>query len=252
MIWILDVPLRKESVEDFVSKLNHCFNGRIMVTNDDSVLELFIRSGSKISENSDTEDNQENDWEISVADILNCDNFLGLIPEESLKKSTNRFEELPGNEDTTFFMIKSNHSLVSNGLDTIRKHPKKFICLNDDLDHSARNEETLKVKRTIRSFYESLFPLPSQFEIVENDERKKENDERKKENDERKKEDDERKKEDDERKKEDDERKKEMMRERKKLMKMKGREKGVKLVNTIRIEKKSFKKRKREVKKEKK
>lgn len=201
MIWILDVPLKKESVEEFVSKLNHCFNGRIMVRNDGSVLDLFIRSGSEVSENlrsgsevsesSDTEDNQENDWEISVEGILNCDNFLALIPEESLKKSTNRFEELSGNEDTAFFMIKSNHSLVSNGLDVIRKHPKKFICLNDDLDHSARNEETFKVKRTIRSFYESLFPLPSQFEIVQNDEREKEENEREKENDEREKENDE-------------------------------------------------------------
>ena len=162
LIWLLDAPLKKESVVDSVGKLNHCFDDRIVATEEFDAIELTIRNAFNGTD--------EDCFEIKLDDFLKCDNFLGMIPEEKLKQQTNQFEELPGNEDTTFFMIKSNYSLVLNGLDQIRKHPKKFICLNDDLDHSSNDEETLKVKRTIRSFYESLFPIRSQFELEGEDE----------------------------------------------------------------------------------
>ena len=48
-------------------------------------------------------------------------------------------------------------------LDEIRKEKKKFICLNDNIDHSKEGAELSKI--ILIDFYESLFPLPSQFEI---------------------------------------------------------------------------------------
>lgn len=40
---------------------------------------------------------------------------------------------------------------------------RKFICLNDNIDHSHKDAPT--VKAVLRDFYESMFPLPSQFEL---------------------------------------------------------------------------------------
>lgn len=40
---------------------------------------------------------------------------------------------------------------------------RKFICLNDNIDHSHKDATT--VKAVLRDFYESMFPMPSQFEL---------------------------------------------------------------------------------------
>ncbi len=48
-------------------------------------------------------------------------------------------------------------------LDEIRKKRKKFICLNDNIDHSKEGTEVSKL--ILVDFYESLFPIPSSFEI---------------------------------------------------------------------------------------
>lgn len=48
-------------------------------------------------------------------------------------------------------------------LDEIRKQKKKFICLNDNINHSKEGAELAKL--ILVDFYESLFPIPSQFEI---------------------------------------------------------------------------------------
>lgn len=38
-------------------------------------------------------------------------------------------------EEIAFKMIRTNVSTVVGQLDDIRKNPKKFICLNDNIDH---------------------------------------------------------------------------------------------------------------------
>ena len=48
-------------------------------------------------------------------------------------------------------------------LDELRKKKKKFICLNDNIDHSHEGAEMAKL--ILLDFYESLFPTPSQFEL---------------------------------------------------------------------------------------
>lgn len=48
-------------------------------------------------------------------------------------------------------------------LDELRKQKKKFICLNDNIDHTKAGADMAKL--ILVDFYESLFPHPSQFEI---------------------------------------------------------------------------------------
>lgn len=40
---------------------------------------------------------------------------------------------------------------------------RKFVCLNDNIDHNHKDAQT--VKAVLRDFYESMFPVPSQFEL---------------------------------------------------------------------------------------
>ena len=40
---------------------------------------------------------------------------------------------------------------------------RKFICLNDNIDHD--NVEAITIKAVLVDFYETMFPVPSQFEL---------------------------------------------------------------------------------------
>ncbi|XP_056223911.1 N-acetylglucosamine-1-phosphotransferase subunits alpha/beta isoform X2 [Seriola aureovittata] len=77
-------------------------------------------------------------------------------------RDQNKFE-IMGEEEIAFKMVRTNVSHVVGQLDDIRKNPRKFICLNDNIDHTHKDAAT--VKAVLRDFYESMFPLPSQFEL---------------------------------------------------------------------------------------
>lgn len=74
----------------------------------------------------------------------------------------NKFETIK-EEDYAFKMIDNNASRVLAQLDGLRRDLKKFICLNDNIDHSSKDSDL--VKAVVHDFYESLFPTPSQFEL---------------------------------------------------------------------------------------
>ncbi|XP_053497848.1 N-acetylglucosamine-1-phosphotransferase subunits alpha/beta isoform X2 [Ictalurus furcatus] len=79
-------------------------------------------------------------------------------------KDQNKYKfEIMGEEEIAFKMVRTNVSHVVGQLDDIRKNPRKFICLNDNIDHSHKDAGT--VKAVLKDFYESMFPLPSQFEL---------------------------------------------------------------------------------------
>uniref|UniRef100_A0A8C8C886 N-acetylglucosamine-1-phosphotransferase subunits alpha/beta n=1 Tax=Oncorhynchus tshawytscha TaxID=74940 RepID=A0A8C8C886_ONCTS len=79
-------------------------------------------------------------------------------------KDQNKYKfEIMGEEEIAFKMVRTNVSHVVGQLDDIRKNPRKFICLNDNIDHSHKDAGT--VKAVLRDFYESMFPLTSQFEL---------------------------------------------------------------------------------------
>ena len=61
-----------------------------------------------------------------------------------------------------FEMITDDLNRTQVQLDSIRARKPKFICVNDDME--AAPPET---RKALHDFYESLFPLPSQFELPE-------------------------------------------------------------------------------------
>lgn len=94
--------------------------------------------------------------------FTNCPRITDFVKERIKPKHKYKTTTLD-DSDIAFKMIHGNVSKVVGQLDDIRKHPKKFICLNDNIDH--RSEEAKTVKAVVQDFYESLLPVPSQFEL---------------------------------------------------------------------------------------
>ncbi|XP_043375115.1 N-acetylglucosamine-1-phosphotransferase subunits alpha/beta isoform X8 [Dermochelys coriacea] len=94
--------------------------------------------------------------------VTNCKPVTDRIRKAFKDKNKYRFE-IMGEEEIAFKMIRTNVSHVVGQLDDIRKNPRKFVCLNDNIDHNHKDAQT--VKAVLRDFYESMFPIPSQFEL---------------------------------------------------------------------------------------
>ncbi|XP_025975539.2 N-acetylglucosamine-1-phosphotransferase subunits alpha/beta isoform X2 [Dromaius novaehollandiae] len=94
--------------------------------------------------------------------VTNCKPVTERIRKAYKDKNKYRFE-IMGEEEIAFKMIRTNVSHVVGQLDDIRKNPRKFVCLNDNIDHKHKDAQT--VKAVLRDFYESMFPIPSQFEL---------------------------------------------------------------------------------------
>ncbi|XP_053658202.1 N-acetylglucosamine-1-phosphotransferase subunits alpha/beta [Anopheles marshallii] len=65
---------------------------------------------------------------------------------------------------SNFKMLTSNITQVVDALDELRKTPKKFNCINDNLSYD-RPEENQLVRALLEDFYLSLFPARSNFEL---------------------------------------------------------------------------------------
>ncbi|XP_061523335.1 N-acetylglucosamine-1-phosphotransferase subunits alpha/beta isoform X2 [Phycodurus eques] len=94
--------------------------------------------------------------------IVYCTPITERIRKAFVDQNKYKFE-IKGEEDIAFKMVRTNVSHVVGQLDDIRKNPRKFICLNDNIDHAHKDAAT--VKAVLRDFYDSMFPLPSQFEL---------------------------------------------------------------------------------------
>ncbi|KAJ3612232.1 hypothetical protein NHX12_020508 [Muraenolepis orangiensis] len=94
--------------------------------------------------------------------VLHCKPITELIHKAFRDQNKYKFEVM-GEEEIAFKMVRTNVSHVVGQLDDIRRNPRKFICLNDNIDHDHKDAAT--VKAVLRDFYESMFPLASQFEL---------------------------------------------------------------------------------------
>ncbi|XP_041472270.1 N-acetylglucosamine-1-phosphotransferase subunits alpha/beta-like isoform X1 [Lytechinus variegatus] len=94
--------------------------------------------------------------------LMHCPPLIEKM-QGSVKGQTMYKYEIMGEEEIAFKMIQTNVSQVIGQLDDIRKHPKKFVCLNDNIDH--KSSDAYMVKAVLQDFYESLFPVVSQFEL---------------------------------------------------------------------------------------
>ncbi|XP_043273612.1 N-acetylglucosamine-1-phosphotransferase subunits alpha/beta [Venturia canescens] len=90
------------------------------------------------------------------------------IANRLLKKFSDRrrysHEIVKAIKNEIFEMLTSNISATVQILDEIRREPKKFICLNDDMDPTRRAENEV-IRALLHDFYRSLYPLRSSFEL---------------------------------------------------------------------------------------
>ncbi|XP_077270789.1 N-acetylglucosamine-1-phosphate transferase subunits alpha and beta isoform X1 [Temnothorax americanus] len=96
--------------------------------------------------------------------ILNCESVSRRMQLKFGKGSRYPHEIIKAGKNEIFEMLTSNVSLTVQLLDEIRRDPKKFICLNDDIDPIRRSENEI-VRALLNDFYRSLYPLRSTFEL---------------------------------------------------------------------------------------
>ena len=103
--------------------------------------------------------------------FLSCEPLLvALKPslwmrDGSKQRMKYRFEAL-GDEETKFVMIAGEPIDIEVKLANYMREPRKFLCLNDNIDYVLKNEAQ-RLKFLLRQFFETLFPSKSSFEIDE-------------------------------------------------------------------------------------
>ena len=129
----------------------------------------FINCSKHLVEDPTLEDIKEHEAyyvkdmpQITLYLFSHCSAVLDLV-KDKFKPVPKYKTILLDDSDIAFKMIQTNVSHVVGMLDDVRKHTKKFICLNDNIDHSRDDAKT--VKAILSDFYESLFPIVSQFEL---------------------------------------------------------------------------------------
>ncbi|XP_045584036.2 N-acetylglucosamine-1-phosphotransferase subunits alpha/beta [Procambarus clarkii] len=101
---------------------------------------------------------------VSLELLLECEPLTSLL---SKLESTKKYKFVHQSDDVVHFkMVNSNVSVVVHMLDEVRKNPRKFICLNSNLDPRSRENDLIHA--LVQDTYESLFPLPSSFELPVN------------------------------------------------------------------------------------
>lgn len=99
---------------------------------------------------------------VTKALVNACSPISDMLQKQYGQRKRNKFE-IVGEEEVAFKMIHNNLSQVLSQIDDIRKNPKKFICLNDNMRHGTKEADVIRA--VIQDFYESLFPTRSQFEL---------------------------------------------------------------------------------------
>lgn len=97
-----------------------------------------------------------------------CTRLRKKIYEKFGKIKSNKFE-ISDDKEVAFKMLRSNRTLLERELNHLLSERKKFICLNDNFDHNETIEERQELAKMLRNFYESLFPHPSPYELLESE-----------------------------------------------------------------------------------
>ena len=128
-------------------------------TSDVRTLEAILMNCSKTI--NDHEKNIEFASLVVTRDLISrCQPVAKTLDE--IKRKRYKFEVV-GDEEITFKMIRNNVSHLIHQLDWIRKNRRKFVCLNDNIDHD--NPQSKVIRTILKDFLEYLFPEPSQFEL---------------------------------------------------------------------------------------
>lgn len=100
---------------------------------------------------------------VDVAMFSNCTVLLDKIKAIVKDEMEFKHETEEDEKNVAFKMLNANVTMTIEQLDNIRKHPKKFVCLNDNIDH--RKPQSREAVEAIQGFYQALFPIPSEFEL---------------------------------------------------------------------------------------
>lgn len=104
---------------------------------------------------------------ISIEVLVNCNDF-NFLSDEVKVKNRNEFTVLKM-DDVSFNQINNDLNQVQTQLDNLRKEPKQFICINDNFSY----RDSSKIKRLneiLHDFFESILPLKSRFEKLDESE----------------------------------------------------------------------------------
>ncbi|XP_071041995.1 N-acetylglucosamine-1-phosphotransferase subunits alpha/beta [Parasteatoda tepidariorum] len=99
---------------------------------------------------------------VSETLVKSCQPISHLLLQRFGSRKRNAYEVV-GEEEVAFKMIHNNLTQVLGQIDDLRKNPKKFVCLNDNMNHGTQEAELIRA--VIEDFYEALFPSRSQFEL---------------------------------------------------------------------------------------
>eukprot|EP00095_Tigriopus_kingsejongensis_P002042 maker-scaffold556_size137522-snap-gene-0.27 protein:Tk02042 transcript:maker-scaffold556_size137522-snap-gene-0.27-mRNA-1 annotation:"hypothetical protein LOTGIDRAFT_238796" len=100
---------------------------------------------------------------VSRALILKCPLVLDLL-QTHFGHSEKFKHTVLGDTDVAFKKLTSNMSSVVHELDDLRRNQFKFICINDDTDGN-REKDNEQVRLFLLDYFESILPVPSQFEL---------------------------------------------------------------------------------------
>lgn len=145
------VPLTSDAIHTFLEQLRNCSH---ILDNSTNV----VRHPSERQYGYDVPP-------VTERLLRNCEVITKQLNNSNTKESKFK-HEIVGEDDVAFKMIKNNVTHVLLQLDQLRKSKKKFVCLNDNIEHDKPNASV--VKGLLVDFYESLFPSPSQFELPKN------------------------------------------------------------------------------------
>eukprot|EP01103_Thecamoeba_quadrilineata_P014464 TRINITY_DN4324_c0_g1_i3.p1 TRINITY_DN4324_c0_g1~~TRINITY_DN4324_c0_g1_i3.p1 ORF type:complete len:677 (-),score=171.88 TRINITY_DN4324_c0_g1_i3:94-2124(-) len=104
------------------------------------------------------------DGKINFESFINNQVFLSKLESKITSQPKNKFE-MVGSDDVAFLMIRDDPDVANQALNDIREKRNRFICINDNLNHS--DSSSTAVLNVVHNFYESLFPLRSEFELPE-------------------------------------------------------------------------------------
>jgi len=94
--------------------------------------------------------------------VSNCTEIRVKLEKHFGKKTKNKHQTLESDE-VAFLMVNNNATNVEKSLDGIRERRQKFVCLNDNMNHT--DPSSIEVVRVLKNFYDSIYPLPSTFEL---------------------------------------------------------------------------------------
>ena len=105
----------------------------------------------------------------NITQVIDYDTFLNstTLQHDLLHKISNeqqyKYEEVSLDQVDFYMISTNNHTIVQKRLDEIIANKHKFICLNDDMNHTHDIQQELH--HVIQSFYQTLYPIPSPYEI---------------------------------------------------------------------------------------